>query len=207
MAGTIAIIGTAGRKEDAARISRALYDAMYAEALLAIREWGVDRAVSGGAAVSDHLAVRAYLEGAVSGLRLFLPARFERGAFVPNPLVRFNPGKTSNGYHRDFSAVCGLDSLGEIEEAIAKGAQAEVYEGFHRRNSEVAAGCSHLLAFTFGNGSGSTTARNDFRPEDSGFSDAEAAGLRDGGTAHTWGEAWKPKAKRHVNLGALLRAT
>lgn len=204
MSGTIAIIGTAGRREDAARISRALYDAMYAEALRAIREWGVDEAVSGGAAVSDHLAVRAYLDGAVSRLRLFIPARFSGTAFVPNPLVRFNPGQTSNGYHRAFSAACGLDSLGEIAQAISKGAQVEVHEGFHRRNSEVAAACTHLQAFTFGNG-GATGVSADFLPEDPGFNDAEAAGLRDGGTAHTWGEAWKPRVKRHVYVGALAR--
>lgn len=206
MSGTIAVIGTAGRREDAARITPQLYDAMFAETEAAIREWAVAEAVSGGAAVSDHLAVRAYLEGVVSGLRLFLPARFERGAFVPNPRIRFNPGQTSNGYHRAFSEACGIDSLGEIEQAIRKGAEVEVHEGFHLRNSEVADACSHLLAFTFGNGSGAGDVRDDFLPEDEGFSAAATAGLRDGGTAHTWGQAWKPIRKRHVYLGALERA-
>jgi len=206
MAGAIAIIGTAGRREDAARITPQLYDAMFGEAVAAIREWGCDEAVSGGAAVSDHLAVRAYLEGVVPGLRLFLPARFENGAFVPNPRVRFNPGQTSNGYHRAFSEACGMDSLDEIAQAIRKGAKVAVHEGFHLRNSEVAGACSHLMAFTFGNGSALEEVQADFLPEDEGFSEAEVAGLRDGGTAHTWGQAWKPVRKRHVYLGALERA-
>ena len=48
MTTTIAIIGTAGRKDDAERLSAALYDAMYLEALKAIQAWGTRRGVSGG---------------------------------------------------------------------------------------------------------------------------------------------------------------
>jgi len=196
----LAVIGTAGRREDAARISRALYDAMYRETVETARRWGVNGAISGGAAVADHLAVRAFLEGAVESLELWLPARFEHGAFVPNPRVRFNPGATSNNYHRAFSASCGVDSLGEIAEAIRRGAAVHVAEGFHLRNSEVAARCTHMLAFTFGKGGG-----EDLLATDEAFSDPAAAGLKDGGTAHTWGECYNARMKRHVNLFALER--
>lgn len=206
----LSIIGTAGRRDDAARINRALYDKMYAETVRAIREWDIEEVVSGGAAVSDHLAVRAFLDGAVARLTLFLPAHFDRGRFTPNPHVRFNPGQTCNQYHAAFSRSCGLDSLAEINEAIHQGARVEVFEGFHRRNSEVADNCTHMLAFTFGNWDshapdGIAIPCRDFSRTDHGFSKADEAGLKDGGTAHTWGEAYKAELKRHVHVGILAR--
>jgi hypothetical protein len=176
---TIAVIGSAGRKDDARHMDRTLYDAMYEQVLQAVSDWGCDAAVSGGAALADHLAVRAYLEGAVGDLLLFLPARFEDSAFVPNPRVQFNPGATGNTYHRAFSRACGIDSLGEISEAIARGARVEVHEGFHRRNLEVADKADTMLALTFGG----MEAPVDIRQADAGFSKSSAAGLKDGGTA------------------------
>jgi len=133
----------------------------------------------------------------VENLVLYMPAEFRNGSFVSNPRLKFDPGKTTTTYHVEFSRTCGIDSLGEIESAIRKGARAEVFEGFHRRNSEVASNCTHMLAFTFGSRSGT------YEPSQEEFRDARKAGLKDGGTAHTWGEAWKPKSKRHVNLFSL----
>lgn len=203
---TIAIIGTAGRRDDARRITRELYDAMYEAAVAAIGEWKSSAGVSGGAAVADHLCVRAFLEGALARLTLYLPAPFEAGRFVPNPEIRFNPGATLNRYHAAFSERCGVDSLREIARAVEQGAVVEVHPGFHRRNSEVAAACSHLIAFTFGSSRSVTSDReaaDTFQPSDPGFRGASEAGLRDGGTAHTWGECWRADIKRHVNLGRL----
>lgn len=204
----VAIIGTAGRGTDSSRIDRRLYDAMYECVLDAIVSWGARGAVSGGAAVADHLAVRAYLDGKVEDLVLFLPADFRGGAYVPNPSVRFNPGQTSNRYHREFSRLCGIDSLREITEAIRRGARIEIVPGFNRRNLEVARLCTHMVALTFGGGVSADyreQAWRDFLPVDAGFSSAVAANLKDGGTAHTWGQAWKPEIKRHVHLGELPR--
>lgn len=191
----IAIIGTAGRQDDAPRISLALYDEMYARTVETISEWKCKSAVSGGAAVSDHLAVRAYLDGHVTELLLYLPAPFVDGRFVPTPHVRFNPGRTIQNYHEDFSRRCGLDSIGELVAAIDKGAQSTVIEGFHNRNLEVAQAARSVLAFTFGRGPS-----GDFDAQDAGFTKAAAAGLKDGGTAHTWQQAWNVERKRHVNL-------
>jgi len=132
----IAVIGTAGRRTDAKRINRALYDAMYEHLLAAIREWDVSAAVSGGAAVADHLAVRAFLEGAVSSLHLFLPAEFKERRYVPDGSAPYNPGATSNRYHQAFSEACGINSLSEIAQAIECGAITDVHPGFHTRNME-----------------------------------------------------------------------
>lgn len=201
MVGKIAVIGTAGRRDDAVRLNRALYDAAYADVVDAVGRWGVSDGVSGGAAFADHLVVRAYLEGVLSALTLYIPAYFKNGQYVPNPKVRFNPGDTCNVYHRKFSGSCGLDSLDEIARAIDKGAEVRVFEGFHRRNSEVAADCKFMIAYTFGTGD-----HQEFVPSDEGFSKSDAAGLKDGGTAHTWGECWKAERKRHVNLNRLIVA-
>ncbi len=210
---TISVIGTAGRGETGARVTRDLYDAMYAEVRSTAMEWGVDSAVSGGAAVADHLAVRGFLEGVFSRLTLFLPARFEAGRFIPNPDIRFNPGRTLTHYHETFSTACSLDSLAELRQAIEKGARVEVREGFHRRNLEVAAACSHMIALTFGTdlafsndtvtGAGHS---GDFLDRHEGFRLHTAAGLCDGGTAHTWDACWKADIKRHVNLTFLERS-
>jgi hypothetical protein len=194
----IAIIGTAGRKDDAARLDASLWDAMHEASLAAIAEWDIGTAVSGGAPVADHLAVRAFLEGAVGKLVLFLPAPFENGRFLPTPKLRFDPGSTLQRYHGDFSRSCGVDSLREIELAREKGAELIVRAGFHTRNLDVADAATHLLAYTFGSGETS-----DFGPDDAGFGKSKEAGLKDGGTAHTWENAWKADCKRHVDLFSL----
>lgn len=199
---TIAVIGSAGRRDDAAKVSRALYDAMYGEALRAIAGWETPSGESGGAALADHLCVRAFLDGAIRELTLFLPARFGSGGFVPNPGVQFNPGRTLAMHHAVFSAACGIDSIAEIAEAVRRGATVRVHEGFQRRNIEVAAACTHMLAFTFGE----EWAPEDLCPEDEGYGDPAAAGLRiTRGTAHTWKECWRAAVKRHVSLTWLGR--
>lgn len=217
MNNVMAVIGTAGRADDSKRINRKLYDAMFQQVVMAIEKWKIDGLVSGGAAVADHLAVRAFLEGCVSSLTLYLPAQFRDGAFVPNSKVKFNPGATTNRYHKGFSESCGVDSLAEIERAIDQGAKAVVVEGFHRRNSEVADNASHMLAMTFGVRKsddlrdshlfGGKNAWNEFLPTDPGFSDAGTAGLKDGGTAHCWGECWRAKVKMHCNLFELVETS
>jgi hypothetical protein len=198
---SIAIIGSAGRGKDAERLDRNLYDAMYRESLATIREHGIQEAVSGGAAFADHIAVRLFLSGDVVSLRLYLPSSFDGNAFVPNSRVHSNPGKTANSHHADFKRSCGIDGLAEIREAIAKGAKIAVYNGFKRRNLEVAGTCTHMEAYTFGSKSTAV-----FLPGEPGFSSAEEAGLKDGGTAHTWGECWKAEWKRHCNLFDLTEA-
>ncbi|MDW9481181.1 hypothetical protein GOB57_21280 [Sinorhizobium meliloti] len=192
---SLALIGSAGGGKDAERFDKNLYDAMYHEALHTVREHNIEEAVSGGAAYADHTAVQLFLEGEVRSLRLYLPAVFDGRAFVPNARVQSNPGKTANSRHAYFLASCGVDGLAEIGEAISKGAMIEVYNGFKRRNLEVAGNCTHMQAFTFGSKKTSV-----FLPDHPGFSSAEEAGLKDGGTAHTWGECWKASWKKHVDL-------
>ena len=200
--GLLAIIGTAGRGNDAARLDAATYRAMLAETCRTAEGWGMDSAVSGMAPWADHLAVRAYLDGALSRLVLFAPAKWDGRTFVSDRKVRHNPGQRLNELHAGFSGRAGFDSLGEIRDAVLKGAEISVFPGFDRRNLEVAAAATRMLAFTYGSGE----ATSDCMPHDPGFSDAGEAGLKDGsgrgatGTAGTWRNAWRCEAKRHVNL-------
>jgi hypothetical protein len=202
MKDAIALIGSAGRQADAAKVSRSLYDLMYEKTERTISDWNILHAVSGGAAFADHLAVRAFLEGRVKSLTLFLPARFSGRSYVPNPRFRNDPGSTSNEYHRAFSSACGVDSLAELSEAIRRGATVSVHEGFQTRNIEVANAVDHMLAFTFG-----SATSLDLGPEDEGFQNASVAGLKiTKGTAHCWAEAWKCRRKSHINLNELMLA-
>ena len=201
----LAVIGTAGRLSDADRISLPLYDAMYSEMLGTMTEWNIRSLVSGGATVADHLAVRAFLEGEAEHLVLHLPAPFQGGRYVQSGSAIGRDASTANRYHHQFSDRCGINSLQEIEAAIARGASSHVGRGFKARNLDVAEAATHLLAFTFGNGQedGGDTLWRDFAPDEPGFQSSEEAGLRDGGTAHTWGQCWKADLKRHVNLNVL----
>lgn len=192
----LAVIGTAGRGTDAARMCLPLYEAMYARTIAAMRDWNVRALVSGGAAWADHLAVRAFLEGEADTLRLFLPARFDGARFAGPPA---DAARTANHYHAEFSRLTGIDTLAQIREAERKGATVSSHAGFKTRNLEVAAVATHVLAFTFGAGREPSAVA----PDDEAFGSAFEAGLKDGGTAHTWSQTWKADAKLHVDLGWL----
>jgi hypothetical protein len=202
MENTLALAGSAGRQADTPKVSRGLYDRMYDETCRTIAEWRIDHLVSGGAAFADHLAVRAFLDGKVRSLTLYLPARFVGRSYQHNPRFQSNPGKTSNELHALFSKACGIDSLGELAEAIRRGATVHVHEGFQTRNIYVANAASHMLAFTFG----SATSR-ELTSEDPGFQNPAVAGLKiTKGTAHCWSEAWKCRLKTHIDLNELMHA-
>lgn len=185
----VAIIGTAGRRDDGPKCTRALYVALLDEvqgtlAQVAPRP-GELRLRSGGAAFADHIAVTLYLMGRADTLDLYLPAAWDttRRQYVDTGVFdwRTNPGGTSNHYHRQFSARMGSgSSLAGIAEAIERGARVHVVPGFHNRNAPVG-DVDYLIAATFGHG------------------DAP----KDGGTAHTWGIS-RARWKHHINLNALV---
>lgn len=79
---TLSIIGSAGRKEDAAKVSKERFDAMVYDANQTIIETlKLDPKklilVSGGAAFGDHVAVKLFLDYGYSRLRLFLPCQWQ----------------------------------------------------------------------------------------------------------------------------------
>lgn len=192
---TVAIIGSAGRKDDASKWSAELYSRALLVAHKTIIEWKLDPAavelVSGGAAYSDSLAVKLFLSELGYGkITLYLPASYDiaKGEFHDSGSNdwRVNPGRISNNYHRAASRKLGFDSLGEIgavKRAHYEACTLDIGTGFHQRNSKIA--CSeYMIAFTFKDG------------------DTPA----DGGTQDTW-KKWnnrsvKQKAvqRKHISL-------
>lgn len=159
---SLAIVGTAGRKDDAKRLTRKHFEAMclVASGLLEqINEsnYPITHLVSGGAAWADHVAVRLFLDKKVPNLRLFIPAEWDNGAFetkssqsVQNRDYTSDPGSTANYYHKLFQQNTGINGLSDIQ--IAKAHGAELYccrGGFHGRNAMVAKS-DFILAITFG---------------------------------------------------------
>ena len=147
----VAIIGTAGRKEDVAKISRPFYVAMkqaVTEILGSIPSAG-PILISGGAAVSDHIAVQLFNESPDYELHLHLPALFSEGMFQEGA-DRYDPGRTANYYHRLFSERCQIHSLTELGIALSTGAIGTVTPGFKERNIRVAEEAEMLIALTFG---------------------------------------------------------
>lgn len=152
---SLGIIGTAGRKDDALKLTKQIWG-LGAMQVTNVISWNkeIDAAISGGAAWADHLAVYSYLEGIVQDLTLHLPCEWDmaRNQFYDSGVFdsRQNPGGTANYYHRKFSLKYGKNSLLEISQAIQKGAKVVVTNGFLNRNTKVANESDVLLALTFG---------------------------------------------------------
>lgn len=186
---TISIIGTAGRQG----LMHALPQNAYFNAIQKCKE-EIQKIratqtptkvtlVSGGAALSDHVAVHLFLETPeVYNLRLYLPCAwdFKNRKFVDSGERNFrtNPGGTTNYYHRLFSNKFRLDSLGELHRALQmENATYEVLDGFFSRNALVA-NSHHLIAIGTGENETSLTS----------------------GTRHTWNQAGPATRKCFVNL-------
>ena len=185
---TISVIGSAGRKDDSARVNQRLYE-QGVEYLVKC----IDRLdqpitiVSGGAAFVDHMAVALYLRNQVDHLILHLPAGFNNSKFTET-----RTGRTANYYHNLFKNKTGISSLRQIQQAIDKGATVYTYNGFKQRNLQVA-NSNRIIAMTFGTHTGL------YGPADAGWRSSSDGGLKPGGTAHTWHNSNAPQ-KIHKNL-------
>src|ERR1035437_3589530 len=155
---TLAIVGTAGRKDDEKRLTKKHFEAMclVSEGLIEqINEsnYPITHLVSGGAAWADHSAVRLFLDKKVPHLRLFLPAAWENGSYHDNGNTDAyeNPGKTANYYHKLFQQRTNINGLSDIQISKAYGAELiPVLRGFYARNALVSKS-DFILAITFGN--------------------------------------------------------
>ena len=153
----ISIIGTAGRGTDAHRLNNTVYQTMVKTVTRLINTITKEetKIISGGAAYADHIAVELFLQDKAKALTLHLPSPwdyeqkkiFDIGIFD----WKQNPGGTANHYHRKFSNVVGKNTLLEIDNAIKKGAEIAVGDGFKNRNTEIAR-ADICIALTFGNG-------------------------------------------------------
>ena len=185
---TVAVIGSAGRNEDSAKMSKDIFDSMLRNTLSIIKiDFGLNLAdvilVSGGSAWSDHVAVRLWLDAVVSmdieqfaGLTLYVPCDIgDDHCFVSN-----HSGSILNDLHSRFSAKTGLQSITDIICCKALGAVVNSdFKSFHKRNLQVAKS-DYMIAYTWGS-------TNVPKP---------------GGTKDTWDHC-KSKHKVHVPLSTL----
>lgn len=187
---TIGIIGSAGRRDDRPRMNRHVYNKMVGITRKHIIDFDIRRGVSGGAAWADHVAVDLFLQGDLPELHLYLPAHFHNSRFIGG---YGTPGSITNYYHDLMNTKLARSSLREIQRAIDKGATYTVIPGFKQRNQGIAEDAELLLAFTFGKHSGF------YNPREPGWNTALLAGLKPGGTSHTWNHS-HAQLKIHQSL-------
>lgn len=131
----LAIIGTAGRREDRPKLTLHHWKRMCDAAKAVIDVENVTSLVSGGAAWADHVAVEISVEYRMQGT-IWLPA---------DPVDL----SITKHHHRNFSRVRGLDTWEEVENS---GLDTYRYGSFKHRNAKVAAEADLFLAMTFGEG-------------------------------------------------------
>lgn len=182
---SIAVIGSAGRGNDARKFCRDLFEHMVKRVWREIERVSQTtshktiRLVSGGAAWGDHVAVALFLEGKVDQLHLHLPC--------PLHSKRFSGGSVSrrvNQLHEEFTRVSEVDSLGDLVKAVdMPGCSAFVHDGFFARNSEVARSADCVIALTW----------------------SRSTEPAPGGTKDTWTKS-KSKNKIHISLTSLANS-
>lgn len=182
----IAIIGTAGRKDDAPKLNAASFNKMVEAVQTIIRENFPSEnitLVSGGAAWADHIAVYLALKNPAYGLELHMPAKWNatQQKYIETN-QQFDSGGVANYYHRNFTAKTGINSLNQIHQAInnPKYTTKSNPAGFKARNTDVANSAQAMIALTFGN----------------------QATLKPGGTLDTW-QKHTPKNTKgmwHIDL-------
>lgn len=180
----LAVIGTAGRGDDALRVTPELYAQMARTLRGLVEQLGsVECLVSGGAAVSDHLAVGFFLKGLSPTLSVHLPALYSHSAGAYVEPYKKSPGSISNYWHRRFSDRCHGNSLRALGEAMRRpGCASKVHYGFEARNDAIADEADGLVAFTFGSG----------------------AALKRGGSWHTMSRALRRSIPTwHVDLNSM----
>lgn len=204
---SLAIIGTAGRKEDQDKLIGENYQRMVEASIKLMIHLKIDpqnlTLVSGGAAWSDHVVVTLALMGVVpyEKVTIHLPAELTEGGFEGDNEWSSKVASTANYYHKLFSRKVGISSISELVRIRDLGATLIVDKGgFKSRNTKVAnavSGNGILLAYTFGNGltdQDPWTIRS-FNPDVT----ADQAGLKDGGTADTFNKC--KSRKFHCRLG------
>lgn len=155
----LAIVGSAGRREDGAKITPELYSAMVTKAKDTIKvlntehQIRIDCLVSGGAALADHVAVTLFLQRFVAKLELYLPCEFNHTAGRFSLVDSRTTASIVDHYHRKFSNALKIDSLLQLKKVLEMhDCSAQIVPGFKERNTAIAVNADCLLAMTFGNG-------------------------------------------------------
>jgi hypothetical protein len=180
----VAIIGTAGRDKTVSKeMTSELFTKMIKKSKDIIENtFHLDPStvilVSGGAAWSDHIVIKLFMENYISNGLLYLPAQWDSNN--KKYAEDTSCGKISNYYHKMFSNKIKTNTLEEIDSCIKNGLMIDVqFPGFFQRNSEIAKS-DYLIAFSWSDLDYPTT----------------------GGTADTWKKT-KTINKIHIPLNNL----
>ena len=206
----MSIIGSAGRRGDAKKMTKDLYWNMVDKSQRVISEhFKLDaehvHLVSGGAAwagefdlqklchfecklyFADHIAVTLYLQEKAAALTLHVPAAWESTGdgyrFIDNRKPsQSNPGRVANKLHKTFGEKVNEETLRQIDSCKHLGATLQVHDGFKKRNDYVARS-DYLIAFSWSDGEEPTK----------------------GGTMDTWSKCTGKKL--HIPLSSLENYT
>lgn len=177
---TIAIIGTAGSRDNMINFNREKFIKMIQATENVISKlgilWSEIELWSGGSSGADHIAVILSIKHNC-GLRLFLPCDFINDKFYDNGNYQYssNPGKQLNNLHNKFSNCISNDTLKDIKYCIGA-KNYHVFNGFHARNIEVGK-ATYMISLT----------ASDFPTE--------------GGTKYTFNNATSIQSNRvHINI-------
>lgn len=207
----IGICGSAGRKDDRAKITpdhyRYYYEFLKKQILAIEKDGEVVTLVSGGAAWMDHCAVGLFLDDSFlpnqKKLELHFPCEWdERNKRFYETGNKDDCGSTANYYHHQFSLKMSNNAsmkltLASIDKALGlPGASNTVSDGFHARDLLIGK-VNRLFAATFGTSGDTHTAW----PEAPEYRDGRLAGLKPGGTEWTWNHS-NANTKTHLNLAA-----
>ena len=106
------------------------------------QEWKLQPAdillVSGGAAWSDHVAVKLHLDHKYPNIHLHLPDLYETHK------------KRAHALHQPFSVALNIDTVSEVYKCPHS-----LHNGFFARNDVVAESATHMIAFTWNSSIGS----------------------------------------------------
>ncbi len=148
---TLAIIGTAGRRQDGVKLTPAHWRMMCCIGQTVATTLRADRVVSGGAGWADAVAVWLFKNHLVDTLALHLPAPWDD---ANHRFVETDCGRIANHYHAMATAKHGEDGLADIAGVISNATV--TYETaptgmapFFARNAKVARDADALLPFTF----------------------------------------------------------
>jgi hypothetical protein len=158
----VGIIGTAGRKEDAYKMNKMVFERMIVRVKQAINDIyerespDLITLVSGGAPWADHVAIRLFLNESILktklDLKIYSPCMFDptKNTFCDNGTFNYinNPGRMLNQLHADFSRKIGSNSLVEISKIYSK-IDSSAAHGFHARNSKIAQTSDYLVALSW----------------------------------------------------------
>lgn len=154
-----------------------------------------------GGPFGDHIPVDLFLAGEIKHLTLNMPTEM-RGGRYNTAGSRAGVAMTLNQSHTLFGKATGKESLDEIDQAVARGAEVRIVTDLRERFGAISQAADTFVMFAFSQ-SGIAL---DLRPGDQHFSDAVLLKLHESSSEEAWRQAKNPTRKIFVNLNQMLQS-